>query len=112
MSRRTIMTVGFLLIFVGIQFHLVTTFTLSRRVTKFLVENFEDPVQLVKTANGVNNNSPFSQASYNNGYTNTQPTVPVVVVKGRQITHPNWLCWPFIFVGAVFVLHGMALRRE
>ena len=108
MSRRTIMTVGFLLIFIGIQLNMVETFTLSKQATKFLVENFQDPIEIGPAIN----NSPFSQASYNRLPSVTLPPVPIVLVKGKEVRHPRWICWPFIFVGAVFVLHAIALRTE
>ena len=112
------MMMGFLLIFIGIQLNLVQTFTLSQRATSFWYESIEDlpadvaPVQA--TGNGYDN-SPFKQASTGSQQSylpaTTQSAASAVVTRPKQITPPDWVCWPFIFIGAASVFYGLVLRR-
>jgi hypothetical protein len=117
MNQSKIMVTGFLLIFVGIQLNLVQTYTLSPSATRFWNENLEDlPDELVPVPAVVNGPEPgpFSQASYGTpqNYQAIQPQMSVPAISGpKQITPPDWLCWPFIFIGAASVFHGLVLRR-
>ncbi len=117
MSRSTIMTTGFLFILLGIQLNFVETYTLTPRATKFWAERLADPVDLTPlqtTANG-NFNSPFSQASSGNGAFGTnrqQAAARPMFLRAKQITTPDWICWPIMFVGAVFCLQGILLKRD
>lgn len=136
MRRRTIMTIGFLLMFIGIQLNVVRTYTLTPKATKFWMENIEEPAlatqppmqqmapqQMAPQAQAAYNgyaNSPFSQASYGNGanayganYAPMQVPAPRPAMYGpKQFSPPEWICWPFIFVGTAFVLYGLILARH
>lgn len=111
MSRSTIMITGFLLILIGIQLNFVQTYTLTPRATKFWAERLADPVDLgpLQTTNN-QSNSPFSQASFNNG--TVKPAPGTMFLRAKEITPPNWICWPVMFVGAVLSLQGILLKRE
>ena len=117
MNGSKIMMIGFLLIFIGIQLNLVRTYTLSPSATKFWNENLEDledVVQVPTVGNG-RITTPFSQASYGTqqNYGSVQPrmSVPTMLGGPKQITPPDWLCWPFIFIGAASAFYGLVLRR-
>lgn len=119
MGRTSLITMGFLLIFLGIQLNVVNSFTMTRSVGNFLSENFSanpgglnvasptSPPQF--DANRQNYNSPYYQASYGNNTTQFQ-RAPVVTVGNRTIHPPRWICWPVLFFGAVLLLQGL-LRR-
>lgn len=125
MKRRNII-IGFLLMFIGIQLNVVRTYTLSPKATKFWMENVEAPtyvaqqtplVQLPQAQSGYNSyaNSPYSQASYGNNtgsYVQQAPVLRSAPYGPKRLTPPDWICWPFIFVGAVFVLYGSVLGRN
>ncbi len=119
MNRSKIMVLGFLLIFLGIQLNLVQTYTLSPNATRFWNENLAElpDVDLASVPVAANpyNTATYSQASYGSqpDYGTTQPQMlaPAVLSGPAQITPPEWLCWPFIFVGAASVFYGMVLRR-
>lgn len=121
MSRTSLMSIGFLLIFTGIQLNVVESFTMTRRVSNFLSDNFTDDAN----ANGMatdaqlpvpqydadrqNYNSPYYQASFANNEAQFQPA-PVPQVGNRTINPPRWICWPVLFLGAVMILQGL-LRK-
>lgn len=115
------MTIGFLIIFVGIQLNMVQTYTLTPRATKFWVENIDDvsfetiaPVQAVTNGyDNAMNNTPFSQASYgtSQNYAPAPYSVPAVLSGPKRIAPQDWICWPFIFIGAASVFYGLVLRR-
>jgi hypothetical protein len=93
----------------------VKTYVLSTTATKFLAERFEGGNPLAATSDVDSGNSMFSQI----GYQFSQPTNPQSgsllnvggLPKQKQITPSDWYCWPIIFLGAVFVLHGAAISR-
>ena len=113
------MTTGFLLIFIGLQLNFVKTYTLTPRATKFWAERLAEPSDLTPLQTNYNGNlgerigSPFSQASYTNGdYRSQQPLARPMFLRAKQVTPPEWICWPIMFVGAVFFLQGILLKRE
>jgi hypothetical protein len=113
------MSAGFLLIFMGIQLHVVESFTMTRRVSNFLSDNFSgNPDQLASAApvgmpnfdaNAQNYNSPYYQASYANNARQLQPAA-VFQPRNRVINPPRWICWPVLFMGAVLILQGLLLN--
>lgn len=116
MNRTSLMSTGFLLIFLGIQLHVVESFTMTRRVSNFLSDNFSgDPNELAPAAtvavpnfdnNGQNYNSPYYQASYGN--TQVPFSAPAAFQPAnRVINPPRWICWPVLFMGAVLILQGL-----
>lgn len=117
MSRISTMTIGFLMIFIGLQLNFVQTYVLTPKATQFWAERFETP-ESPANSNGYqtqNYNSvyapstrPFSNGPFQNaGYSTLTPRY----IKAKEITPSDWLCWPVIFLGAVFVLHGAAVHR-
>lgn len=116
MSRTSLVTMGFLLIFMGIQLHVVKSFTMTRSVSNFLSENFSAnpagineplPMPLPQfDPNRQNYNSPYYQASYANQAAQYQ-RAPALNVGNRTINPPHWICWPVLFLGAVLLLQGV-----
>ena len=126
MSRTATMTIGFLLVFIGFQLNFVETFVLTPSATKFWVERFEIPEQGFPSNPTAFNQNPYSpnysanaysyqapQNGYrpfqNAGFSNT--LAGPRLVQAKRITPATWVCWPLIFMGAVFVLHGVAVHR-
>lgn len=134
MSRYTTVTLGFLLVFIGIKFHMVESYFLTPKATQFWLERIEEPTNTVQNNgfgngnyanysnsynqysgnylanNGIQNN-PFQNASYQTPYGGQGPLANRLWPQ-KQITTPRWLGWPVLFLGAVFVLHGAAMRRS
>ncbi|MEM7456827.1 MAG: hypothetical protein AAF456_20960 [Planctomycetota bacterium] len=138
MSNNATMTIGFLLIFMGIQLNVIDSYTLTPRATQFWAERIATPEQLAAAGytsfqnvagaagqyfdpssggyaanNGYNN--PFSQAGYSNSY--NSPLAPnvggVLPFSGgrKTIRTPEWVCWPVLFLGAVLCMVAFARRR-
>ena len=137
MRRTSIMAVGFVLIFLGIQLNLVETYTLSPRFSNFLSSqrvlrpvpsnqilnngggliqpNGVDPNAAFPNQNYNQNNSPFSQASFpngNNGALLPQRTLVPAYGPPKVVRPPSWLCWPVLFLGTVVFLHGFSMRKN
>ena len=114
MRRTSTMTLGFVLIFLGIQFALVDSYQLTPRIANFMSEQRRVP-QVVPQQVVQNPNqrpySPYTQA----GYQVPQQAVPFVASitpEQRTITPPRWLCWPMLFCGTVVLLHGLGKPRH
>lgn len=118
MSRTSVMTLGILLIFLGIKLNLVESYQLSPSATRFWMERIEDPAVAYQSATygqsggygfGANQgyNSPYQVASYSN-YNQAGPQLNWAP---KTIAPPNWLCWPVFFLGAVLLLHGVSLKH-
>lgn len=85
MSRYTTMTIGFLLVMMGIKFHMVESYLLTPRATKFWMERIgdsENPIQgmtnnlVAQMPNGYNSGNGFQGNGYspfsNNSYSSNQ----------------------------------------
>lgn len=125
------MTIGFLLIFVGIQLNLVDSFVLTSEATKFWHERIVDPANELVTdsgagypANGYGSagqyqqqqpspfQSPYFQASWNGNNPQAQGYQQQSFAGAPKIlTPPSWICWPVFFAGTVFFLHGLSMRQ-
>ena len=109
------MTLGLVLIFIGIQLNLVDTYVLTPRFSNFLAEH-ADPQEMQSATSGYSPNvnsgvatSPYYQASYparNSRRVGSIPDGP------KSVSTPTWLCWPILFLGTVVFLHGLSIRRE
>lgn len=97
------MTIGFVLIMVGIQLNLVESFELTPRFSNFLSDhggaNFQQSAAV--------NNNPYQQVSYPS---TTAVAMNPGMVPVKTVRPPSWLCWPFIFCGTVLVLQGLIKR--
>ena len=108
MRRNSTMTLGFVLIFLGIQFALVDSYQLTPRFANFLAEqrtNTQIPQQQVPPNLG--QQSPYSQIGYQVPL-QLPPVAANIYSAQRTIAPPRWLCWPMLFCGTVVLLHGLA----
>lgn len=107
------MTLGLVLIFIGVQLNFVQSYELTPRFSNFLSENggpIGGPTPLITTNNG-QYNSPYMQASFPNATLNPNQSIAALAPVGlRTINVPTWLCWPVLFLGAVVFLHGFSKR--
>ena len=125
MSRTKKMAIGFFLVFLGIQLHLVESYTLTPRVAHFLSDNFaQDPslggpiiaTQTPPASNNGNQNyqSPYYQASFNNaaGVPAIQASNPTQSrTLNQRVQPPRWICWPILFLGAFLLIQGATQSR-
>ncbi len=121
MSRISVMTIGFLLIFIGIQLNMVESFQLTHQATRFWNEKIVDPAsELVSDGNYAQQaawqqpspyQSPYFQASYASPVAGIPNQSGNVAGGEKTLTHPSWICWPVFFAGTVFFLHGLSMRQ-
>lgn len=107
MSRTSIMTIGFLLIMIGIKLNMVESYVLSPTATKFWMERIEDPS--VAMQNGYN---PYGQPSQLPLFQQASFGLRQATLPQKTFTPPNYLCWPTFFFGFVMLLHGASLKKE
>lgn len=114
MGRSSILTIGFLLVMIGVQLNMVDTYTLTSSATQFLHERLADPAQTAQsTQSNYNNYNRYSNSTYYQASFPARGSYqdPAIRRPGKQFTPPTWMCWPVLFMGIVMVLHGAALRN-
>lgn len=111
------MTLGFVLIFFGIQLNVVDSYVMTPRMSHFLSDNFSNNPPLVRPETNINlppniNQPPFTQASYGQQAATAipRPVAAFANVPSRVIRPPGWFGWPVMFLGAVFFLNGVIRR--
>ena len=105
------MTLGFLLVFFGIQLNVVDSYVLTPRMANFLSDKLPETPAIQNNIIDPNQQpGPFAQA----GYSPINPSairVPVSSGANRVIRPPGWIGWPIMFLGAVFFLNGVTIRK-
>jgi len=91
-SRNQYFLAGLVLLFLGIQFRMINTITLTPEFTQLLAERTGHPLAAVNAA------TPAAATS----------TGPVLKKSFRP---PDWLGWSLISAGSVLILHSLAMRR-
>jgi hypothetical protein len=97
LNRNQFMLIGFLLFLLGLQFRLVDTFVLNEPSTRFLAKRSaqaESPTSPWKL--------PLSMAA------NGQIPIPA---QRTRIRPPRWLSYALLSVGAVLMLHSIAMKK-
>ena len=124
MGRIHFMTIGLLLVLVGIQFYMIRTYVLTNDATRFLsskmgnvdggaTTGLNQPSAFNAGARSSFGNSVFSNSSYrSNAMANARDTAIRITGYQKQITPPSWLKWATMFLGAVLFLHGAAIPRN
>ena len=79
---------GVFLVLLGVQFRLIESITLNDKATRFLAAH-------------------AASASTST----TASLFPSSTVPRKVIEPPQWLGWAFISVGAVCILHSLAMKR-
>lgn len=111
MHRTSTMALGFFLIFLGIQLNVVERYVMTPRTASLMSEDgtlrstLREPIDNVRNVNTAYD-SPYYQASYQ-----TPTTISAYSPAAREIRPPRWLCWPVLFLGAVILINGLAVRR-
>lgn len=92
LNRNQFFFLGLVVLFIGLQVRFVTSYVLNPKATKFLAER-------------TGQSQPAASASLfaMTGGTSAGPR--------KVIEPPEWLGWCLISVGAVLVLHSLALQK-
>ena len=91
LNRHQYFLLGLVVFLMGLQLRYVDTFVLTERTTQFLAQKMQE-----------------AQIATND------PGVAIVAVAGnvkKPVTPPRWLGWSMVSVGAVLVLHSLALKK-
>ena len=115
MNRTVVMTLGFLLIFFGIQLNVVDSYVLTPRMANFLSDQLSEPsvsanggVVDPQTGQPVQSGQ-FAQVGFSPNEGGAIQMRPNSV--NRVIRPPGWIGWPIMFLGAVFFLNGLSIRQ-
>ncbi len=90
-NRNQYFLIGLILLFLGLQFRLVESYVLNERASNFVSQR----LKLVASNDG--DDGAFLPAA--------GPT------PRRTVRTPVWLGYAFISVGAVLILHSLAMKR-
>jgi hypothetical protein len=93
-NRNHYLLFGLILVFLGLQFNQVDSFVLTPEFTNFLARRSGHPIAAVQAA---------SQSIF-------QVEKPLITVR-KAVRPPEWLGWCMMSVGAVLVLHSLAMRK-
>ncbi len=93
LNRNHFFLIGLILLFFGIQFRMVDSVVLNGKTSEFIAK------RLQKKPAGTGSDLPPSLLS-------SPPPV-----SRRTIRPPDWLGWMLVSVGAVFVLHSLAMPK-
>ena len=94
-NRNQFFFLGMFLLLIGIQVRMVQTYVLSPEVTKFLAERSGN--QTVAVATNVSSDAQMMA-----------PGAPTIT---KSLQPPEWLGWCIISIGAVLVLHSLAMPK-
>ena len=94
MSSSKLITIGIVLLILGVQFRMVDTFVLNQETSQFVASRMK---QSAIRSEG---------ASFDSLLLSTGP------VPRKQLTHPRWFGWAFVSAGAVLLLHGLSARKS
>ncbi len=90
LNRNQYFFLGIVIILMGLQLRMVSSYVLNQEATKFLAE---------RTQASTSNTSMVSFTS------------DIGVLPNKVINPPEWLGWCLISVGSVLILHSMAMKR-
>ena len=90
-TRNQYFLAGLVLLFLGVEFRMIESITLTPEFTQFLAERTGHPLAAV------------------NATTSTLPTSVKPTLK-KTVCPPDWVGWSLLCVGAVLVLHSLAMK--
>lgn len=96
-NRNQFLMAGLVILFLGIQFRVVESFTLNRESSEFLAARFPQKQGSIASP------SSFTQFSAWTGGASPAPL--------RTVHPPRWLGYALISVGVVLVLHSLAMKK-
>lgn len=95
LNRNQYFFAGILILLIGLQLRMVSSYQLTQEATRFLAEQSE-PV-----ATGPGPNVTFASATKAIG----------APLPNKVIRPPEWIGWCMISVGSVLILHSLVMRK-
>lgn len=111
MKRVRLMTIGILLMFVGLQLVAIQNYWLTPRASLFLEQQVDESQN---NMDNFNSQTPqYVNASYDGlgSYSNRQRMTQTTTITQKNFAPPPWLKWAALFAGAVLFLQGLATPR-
>lgn len=91
LNRNQFFLAGMLLVFLGLQFRMVESFTLNEKTTQFLAKRMQ---------------------STSDGAVAVANIIPATGALPRKVVQPpQWLGYAMLSVGSVLVLHSLAMPK-
>jgi len=90
LNRNQFFMAGLVLLFLGIQFRLVDSFTLNDKATRFVVNRIQDKSAAPNPVTALSSSA----------------TLPRKVIRP-----PEWLGYALLSIGSVLVLHSLAMPK-
>ena len=91
-NRNQYFMAGVVILLLGVQIRMVDSYVLNAESSRFIAQRITGPLSLP--------GSPMQQQSS-----------PIGLGLRRTIKPPDWLGWAVISIGAVLILHSLAMRR-
>ncbi len=108
MGSIRVMTVGFLLIFLGAQLYAIKSYQLSPQVAKFVKDRMGELNESADEIRGASTPSYLPTVFNGSG----QAQSPAGQLAAPSFTPPSWMRWALLFSGVVIVLHGATLSKS
>ncbi len=101
LNRNQYLMIGIVVLLLGVQFRMVESFVLNAEASQAIAARMPKGDKESVDATAVPSYSQQAQIA----------PVPAAAAALRTITPPDWLGWCCISVGAVLVLHSLAMPR-
>lgn len=92
LNRNQFFFLGIMVLLLGLQFRCVETYVLSQEATEFLAKRVGDPA--TSTSASLLSITPGQSGAVR-----------------KVIQPPDWIAWCLMSIGAVFMLHSLAMKR-
>jgi len=92
-NRNQYFMIGLVILFVGTEFRMIESVILNQETSQMITDKL-DKISFT------NNTASASMISTGTGLS-----------AHRTVNPPEWIGWAFISVGAVFILHSLAMKR-
>jgi hypothetical protein len=96
LNRNQYFLIGIVIVLIGVQLRMVDSYVLNEPATKFVVEKFGTPEKQVAASTAI----PSLEAMGDGASASL-----------RTVKPPVWAGWAAISIGAVLILHSLAMPR-
>jgi hypothetical protein len=96
-NRNQYFMIGIVVLLIGLQLRAVSSYVLNEKATQFLAERAAKPTA------AINDDSSF--------FASSPPVTAATSVVRKKIELPEWSGWCLLSIGAVLILHSLAMKR-
>lgn len=95
-NRNQFFFLGFFILLIGMQLRMVESYVLTPEATRFLAER---------------SGATAVAAAHDTGLAQVAEQTPLAAVNRKVVRPPEWLGWCLVSIGAVLVLHSLAMPK-